>query len=87
MGPRMKLLAPLFLAIIPIFAFWVGMKMARNNNARAAMDRKDRLELSRLRRLERQITTTAADHASLGEPGAVIILDQINRSHEGATHD
>lgn len=89
MGSRwfMKGLVFLFLAIIPIVGFWVGNKMARNNNTRAAMDRKDRLELSRLRRLERLITTTAAEHSALGEPGAVIILDQINQSHEGATYD
>lgn len=69
----------LFLAIVPIVGFAVGWWLAQRGKARAALSKTDRLELSRLRLMRDQITTTAIEHSQMGEPGAVIILDQINQ--------
>lgn len=70
----------LILAALPLIGFAIGVLLARSGDKRVDLSRADRKELSQLRGLRDTITITAAEHSAMGEPGAVIILDQINES-------
>jgi len=71
----------LILVVIPLLVgMAIGWVMGKAQTRRVDLSRTDRKELSRLRYLRDQLTITAAEHSAMGEPGAVIILDQIQQS-------
>ena len=71
----------LVLVILPLLiGLLIGWGLGKSQTRRVDLSRADRKELSLLRGLRDTITITAAEHSAMGEPGAVIILDQINES-------
>jgi hypothetical protein len=68
----------LVLAILPTAGFLVGAAMARNRGP-AALPRRDQKELIMRRNFDAELTIKASEHATLGEPFAIIVLNMLQQ--------
>jgi hypothetical protein len=73
--------ALLVVVVIVVAMVWLIARLANQNAALQALDRRERAELMHLRALVDDLKETAWDHRELDSPLSTIIIDKI-RTHE-----